>query len=67
MQLATGWLLRQVGVGLQKEMLAFVADNLASFSREGLRYALEKTPPQKRKPIENRHKVEKQKLKDNQN
>jgi DNA alkylation repair enzyme len=57
LQTATGWLLRQVGVGLPKEMLKFVEKNLSAFSREGLRYALEKTNPQTRKRIENRHKV----------
>ncbi len=51
------WLLRTLGVGLQKEMLKFVEKNLAFFSREGLRYALEKSSPQKRTQIQNRHKV----------
>jgi 3-methyladenine DNA glycosylase AlkD len=57
LQTATGWLLRQVGVGLPREMIEFVEKHLSNFSREGLRYALEKTNSQKQKQLMNRHKV----------
>jgi 3-methyladenine DNA glycosylase AlkD len=57
LQTTTGWLLRQLGVGLQKEVLRFVEQNLEHFSREGLKYTLEKTSPTARAKIQNRHKT----------
>ncbi len=57
LQTATGWLIRQISVGLPKEALNFVESNLKHFSREGLRYALEKTPPATAQKLLNRHKV----------
>jgi hypothetical protein len=38
-------------------MFKFVNAHLSQFSGEGLRYALEKTDAQKRRQIQNRHKV----------
>lgn len=44
-QLGCGWVLREAGVRDQPRVVAFIKDRYASFSREGLRYAIEKMPP----------------------
>lgn len=41
-QTGTGWVLRELAVADQDRVVAFIEDNLAHFSAEGLRYATEK-------------------------
>jgi 3-methyladenine DNA glycosylase AlkD len=43
-QLGVGWLLRELSVGAPDDALAFMRAHHGLLSREGLRYALEKTP-----------------------
>lgn len=43
-QTGTGWVLREVGKGDADRLTQFVEAHLQHFSREGLRYALEKQP-----------------------
>jgi 3-methyladenine DNA glycosylase AlkD len=43
-QTGTGWALRQLGVADQATVVQFIQDHAASFSSEGLRYAIEKMP-----------------------
>jgi len=41
-QLGNGWVLRELGVHYEDEVVHFIKSNYDSFSREGLRYAIEK-------------------------
>jgi len=41
-QLGNGWVLREVGQHYLDEVVDFIKTNYKSFSREGLRYAIEK-------------------------
>lgn len=41
-QTGTGWLLRELGLVAREEVIAFTRARLTQFSREGLRYAIEK-------------------------
>ena len=55
-QTGTGWVLREVGKGNKRALLTFCNQNLRWFSREGLRYALEKVPKTERDRIVEQHK-----------
>ena len=48
-QLGTGWLLREIGVADKKRLHKFIEENYKYFSREGLRYAIEKLPNSEQK------------------
>lgn len=50
-QLGTGWVLRQVSLIELDRVVAFLKKNYAHFSREGLRYAIEKMDPGLRKQL----------------
>ena len=56
-QTGTGWVLRDLGASQPDRMLAFVREHLAQFNREGLRYALEKTPKATRAELLAQHKA----------
>lgn len=43
-QLGTGWVLRELWLAEPERVEAFISKNYESFSREGLRYAIEKMP-----------------------
>lgn len=47
-QLGAGWLLREIGQHEKATFNSFLRENLASFSSEGLRYAIEKLPSSER-------------------
>ncbi|KAL4443630.1 hypothetical protein ABPG75_011367 [Micractinium tetrahymenae] len=55
-QTGTGWVLREVGKGDADQLVQFVEDHMQHFSREGLRYALEKQPAAVRARLLARHK-----------
>ena len=55
-QLGCGWALRELSRVDRKRVIAFVDDNAAFLSREGLRYALEKTPADVRAQVMASHK-----------
>lgn len=55
-QLGCGWALRELSLVDRKRVLAFIDDNAQYLSREGLRYALEKTPAKLRAEVMARHK-----------
>ncbi|KAI3423860.1 hypothetical protein D9Q98_009694 [Chlorella vulgaris] len=55
-QTGTGWVLRELGKGHEAALLRFVDANLAQFSREGLRYALEHQPASVRQRLMAEHK-----------
>jgi 3-methyladenine DNA glycosylase AlkD len=44
-QLGTGWALRELWLAEPRKVRAFLRDHYPHFSREGLRYAIEKMPP----------------------
>ena len=48
-QLGTGWVLRELWLAEPERVEAFISKNYRSFSREGLRYAIEKMPKELRK------------------
>ena len=52
-QLGTGWLLREMGQANKRLLLSFIEDHKESFSKEGLRYAVEKLPACEQKGIIN--------------
>lgn len=56
LQTGTGWVLRELGKGHEAALLRFVDANLAQFSREGLRYALEHQPASVRQRLMAEHK-----------
>lgn len=43
-QLGCGWMLRELSLADQKGVVTFIKENHDCFSREGLRYAIEKMP-----------------------
>lgn len=45
-QLGCGWMLRELSLADLKLVVDFIKQNYASFSREGLRYAIEKMNPE---------------------
>jgi 3-methyladenine DNA glycosylase AlkD len=47
-QLGTGWVLRELWLAEPQRVENFIRENYPSFSREGLRYAIEKMPKRKR-------------------
>lgn len=51
-QTGTGWVLRELAKAEPERVLAFVEAHLEHFSREGLRYALEKMPEDERRRLE---------------
>ena len=52
-QLGTGWALRELWLAEPRRVKAFLRDHYPDFSREGLRYAIEKMPPaQQRRCLE---------------
>lgn len=55
-QLGVGWLLREFSLADREQMLEFLKTHSNSISREGLRYALEKTPQTLRKEMMDYHK-----------
>ncbi|KAL4447268.1 hypothetical protein ABPG77_007301 [Micractinium sp. CCAP 211/92] len=55
-QTGTGWVLRELGKGDPDRLIQFVESNLQHFSREGLRYALEKQPAAVRGQLLAQHK-----------
>lgn len=54
-QLGTGWLLREIGVADKELLLNFIQANLRNFSREGLRYAIEKLSVEEQKKVLDEH------------
>lgn len=44
LQTGAGWLIREISRGDRERAVAFIREHLADFSREGLRYAVEKLP-----------------------
>ncbi|GMH35356.1 hypothetical protein BSKO_03224 [Bryopsis sp. KO-2023] len=55
-QTGVGWVVREIGKGDEKALLEFVKNNLSEFSREGLRYSLEKVSKKERAEIMDQHK-----------
>lgn len=47
-QLGVGWLLRELSLAAQPSVISFIKQNYESFTREGLRYAIEKMPKELR-------------------
>lgn len=54
-QTGTGWVLRELGQAEPKRVIRFIEDSLASFSAEGLRYALEKMSTQTKTRLTRRY------------
>jgi 3-methyladenine DNA glycosylase AlkD len=54
-QTGTGWVLRELGQAEAERVVRFIEDNISSFSAEGLRYALEKMPPQTKAQLTRLH------------
>jgi 3-methyladenine DNA glycosylase AlkD len=52
-QLATGWLLRELSKVDKKQFMDFFFENFKHFSREGLRYAVEKLPEREKNKLLN--------------
>ena len=52
-QTGTGWVLRELSVAEPERVIGFVETRIASFSREGLRYALEKSLSAEKKRLLN--------------
>ena len=52
-QLGTGWLLREIGVYNKKLLTNFIEEHIEHFSREGLRYAIEKLSSAEQKKMTN--------------
>ncbi|ETO30882.1 hypothetical protein RFI_06237 [Reticulomyxa filosa] len=50
-QLGVGWVLRELSLVDRNRVVAFIKENYAKFSREGLRYAIEKMPGNIRKEL----------------
>jgi 3-methyladenine DNA glycosylase AlkD len=48
-QLGTGWVLRELWLVEPNRVEKFISENYLYFSREGLRYAIEKMPEGRRK------------------
>jgi len=55
-QLGTGWLLREIGIADKRMLTDFISSNMEEFSREGLRYAIEKLDTEEQKSILDKHK-----------
>ncbi|MBF0433293.1 MAG: DNA alkylation repair protein [Fibrobacteria bacterium] len=50
-QLGAGWVLRELSQADKKRVVTFIKKHYSKFSREGLRYAIEKMEPQLRKDL----------------
>lgn len=50
-QLGIGWLMRELSVSDRPRAVRYLLDHLDGFSREGLRYAVEKLPPEERRSV----------------
>jgi 3-methyladenine DNA glycosylase AlkD len=50
-QLGAGWLLRELSVADENAVIEFIKENYNLFSREGLRYAIEKMDTGLRKEL----------------
>ena len=55
-QLGCGWLLREISLSDKEKVKQFIQNNLDKFSREGLKYAVEKMNGQESKKILENHK-----------
>lgn len=52
-QLGCGWLLREISLSERKRVISFIEKHHESFSREGLRYAIEKMTESERRRLMN--------------
>jgi len=57
-QLGAGWVLREMSLSDLDRVVAFIKDNYDKFSREGLRYAVEKMPQLLKKELMDYNKVQ---------
>ena len=55
-QLGCGWLLREISLVDKEKVKIFIEENLEKFSKEGLRYAVEKMNEKEAKKIQENHK-----------
>ena len=56
-QTGTGWVLRELGQAEPERVVRFIEDRLSYFSAEGLRYAVEKMPPQTKARLTRLHRA----------
>jgi 3-methyladenine DNA glycosylase AlkD len=54
-QTGTGWVLRELSVAAPEQVARFIETHLEGFSREGLRYAIEKLPQELADPLLHTH------------
>ena len=52
---ATGWMLREMGKGDEKELISFLDEYAATMPRTALRYAIERLSPEQRKHYLSQH------------